>query len=111
MKRLTKSDERGGYYSDFRGGKNEEINKLGKLEDLEEELGIDLITLFKAIEQGVYYKSGNEILYEDLLGFDEGISDGERYLTSGDGHFHFLRDYGKEWALTKEELQKTHEQK
>ena len=32
------------------------INKLGQLEDIEEELGIDFITLFKALKDGVYTK-------------------------------------------------------
>ena len=49
--------------SDYLGNKNEMeisellLNKLGQLEDIEEELGIDLITLFKALKNGVYHKT------------------------------------------------------
>ena len=32
-------------------------SKLKSLEDIEEELGIDLITLFKALKNGIYIKS------------------------------------------------------
>ena len=35
------------------------IEKLGTIEDLEEELGIDLITLFKALKDGIYVKDDN----------------------------------------------------
>ena len=81
-------------------------NKLGKLEDIEEELGIDLITLFKALKQmfvfhkenvkieliGIHFKS-NELY---LFGFVEDTVHAV-YLS--------LKDYGKTWALTKEELE------
>ena len=30
------------------------VEKLGKLEDIEEELGIDLITLFEALKKGIF---------------------------------------------------------
>ena len=32
------------------------VDKLGALEDIEEGLGMDLITLFKALKKGVYVK-------------------------------------------------------
>ena len=34
----------------------ERLNKLGQIEDLEEALGIDLLTLFKALMDGVWCK-------------------------------------------------------
>lgn len=37
----------------------EVYNKLGQYEDLEEELGIDLLTLFKALKDGIYLKEDN----------------------------------------------------
>ena len=84
-------------------------NKLGKLEDIEEELGIDLITLFKALKNGFYYKKENKNIIEH-------ISKDDLLLSSGAIHFAgkglifaslFLpfKDYGKTWALTKEELE------
>ena len=33
---------------------NKIIDKCGQLEDIEDELGIDLITLFKAVKNGIY---------------------------------------------------------
>ena len=85
------------------------IIKLGQLEDIEEELGIDLITLFKA------YHVGFHIKYEDgLRGFVKG---GEYFLeicletkafkvkAFPDGTKWYFKDYGKTWALTKEELE------
>ena len=80
--------------------------KLCQLEDIEEELGIDLITLFKALKNGFWYKKENDIFY---------ISKNDYLLTSGAIHYVgkglifaglFLSniDYGKTWALTREEL-------
>ena len=39
------------------------IDKLGQLEDFEEELGIDLATLFKALRNGFYHLDS---CYEDI---------------------------------------------
>lgn len=50
--------------------KQEFINKLGKLEDLEEELGCPLEVIIKALKDGIYNKRGfhyKVILYEDVL--------------------------------------------
>lgn len=78
--------------------------KLGQLENIEEELGIDLITLFKALKNGVYYK------YKPY-GYDYKISKCRKCFLTGnrtlvvDYHtYKYLCDYGKTWALTKEEL-------
>lgn len=84
-------------------------DKTFDLEDIEEKLGIDLITLFKAYYSGFYIK------YEDgFIGFIRG---GEYYLEVGletkcfivkefepNGTKWYFRDYSKTWALTKEEL-------
>ena len=80
------------------------INKLGQLEDIEEELGIDLITLFKVF-------SGKDIFIKESY-TGEIINRGSfypniRYKEIHDGYSWHLKfeDYGKTWALTKEELQ------
>jgi hypothetical protein len=86
-------------------------DKLHDLEDIEEELGIDLFTFFKAMEKDIWIKWNNKIMfvrYDDKYPvFCEGIlfctvrnvcgKDHESYCLSID-------DYGKTWALTKEEL-------
>ena len=84
------------------------VHKLGQLEDIEEEIGIDLITLFKALKNGIYWKDDNgKFYYFDLKGsvldfnekmiVDNPIDDvyGETFLLS---------EYGKTWALTEDEL-------
>ena len=85
--------------------------KLCLLEDIEEELGIDLITLFKALKNGVWYYDDSGQLLHDYVWLVN------NYLTSGASNklsFSFrtflrkkillFKDYGKTWALTKEEL-------
>ena len=78
-------------------------DKLFELEDIEEELGIDLIELIKCIrnEKGIWKKD-----------FDGGLINTRCMLTCYFGKWQIydkeniyeLKDYGKTWALTKEEL-------
>lgn len=92
-------------------------DKLGKLEDIEEELGIDLETLLKALKNGIYVKVGNQIKRTHwCISLNANGMYGERetyywfaYRVNG---FDFpdtyerlkLKDYGKTWALNKKEL-------
>lgn len=61
MERLTEKIKNGNEYTYF--SKDDKVgtccNKLGKCEDIEEELGIDLITLFEALskKRGFLFKS------------------------------------------------------
>lgn len=86
--------------------KDECYNKLGLLEDIEEELGVNLITLFKANFEGVYLKEfyGK---FPVMLRMGE-ISHTITLHTYTDEENIILKveDYGKTWALTKEELEK-----
>lgn len=81
-------------------------DKLGQLEDAEEELEIDLITLSKAIE-GIKNKSVYNI-EEKREVFVNGIFYYENNLIitgySFDNIFS-IKEYGITWALTKEELE------
>lgn len=95
------------------------FNKLGKLEDIEEQLGVDLITLFKILEQGYVYTTGfNKRMEKWYFQCIEGINKttlGIKYLEIVFNENEDLkgcvswipdwRDYGKTWALTKEELE------
>ena len=90
----------------------EEIDKLGQLEDIEEELDIDLITLFKALKQGIYYFANLTQLTKDYVWLaDNYISVGTReklsyfFITAFERKTLLFADYGKTWALTKEELE------
>ena len=85
-------------------------NKLGQLEDIEDELGIDLITLFKAFN-GIYYKKDDEIKFAChlLLTDDWSFIVLDNWITYQKTNFYpsfELNEYGKTWALTKEELEK-----
>lgn len=83
------------------------IDKLGKLEDIEENIGISLEILFKAMENGIYYvsrTSQKEILFAKSV-----ITNFEKYkgnycLYIGNEIAIYFKDYGKTWALTKNEI-------
>lgn len=76
-------------------------DKLHDLEDIEDELGTDLITLYKAFKNGIWRKmfGGGIIHYESNQ-----ISVYIDHIDTDSGKELYLFDYGKEWALTKEEL-------
>lgn len=112
---------------------NKIIDKLGKLEDIEEELGISLIVLFKALKGGIWIKSficfcgyqlvekapvfvkEIEIGYQDYTEVDENFSasivDEKNVLCIYEHNYDYfdrcarIKDYGRTWALTKEELE------
>ena len=73
---------------------------------IEEELGVDLITLFTALEKGVWYKDykdNDKIKFKDYI--EENIKCKElivhaKYTIIGLK----FRDYGETWALDKEEF-------
>ena len=82
------------------------VNKLGQLEDIEEENGLDLITLFKALKQKyVFHKENVKI---EILGIH--IKSNELYLygfAEDTTHTIYLslKEYGKTWVLTREALE------
>ena len=86
-------------------------NKLGQLEDIEEELGIDLITLFKALKNGVYYfNDQGQLIHEYVWWISNYLTVGTHnkisssFMTVYENQILLFADYGKTWALTKEEL-------
>ena len=86
------------------------LTKLGQYEDIEEELGCPLEVVFKALKNDFYFKykdkiiSSNDYLFQirtNIRGnwiFDI-ISDNLSLLSIK------FKDYGKTWALTKEDLE------
>lgn len=99
--------------NDFNGYDNEEdsqklfscLQKLGQLEDIEEELGIDLVTLIKAEKDGIWYNSNGTFYFNY---FDVSLAHRcfRRYVDYFRNYMSFdFKDYGKTWALTKEELE------
>lgn len=102
---------------------NSIYKKLKSLEDIEEELGIDLITLFKALKDGFYIKYNGEIIHifpdkHITINFWYKIINvfippkffidckkGANNLSETIDEEYWFKDYGKTWALTKEELE------
>lgn len=85
-------------------------HKLGQLEDIEEELGIDLITLFNALEDGFYARREGDLSKIDLYDSARlGIYHG-RFVFYGVNSVTMrmivvcVADKYR-WALTKEELE------
>ena len=84
---------------------NRIITEMLAYKNIEEELGIDLITLFKALKNGIYvdpyyidYATTDNFLCPDNLDY----FDINRKQITNEVYF---KDYGKTWALTKEELE------
>ena len=128
MNRLT--NKHINWYNDFvfslrnRLITTDEINdsiyfRLKLLEDLEEEIGMSLITLFRILKWGQIickyrpmYGPNKIILLsrkiQDLY-YDDGEYILHIYETGDDGYFInfdyvYIKDYGKTWAIKKEEL-------
>ena len=91
---------------------DEAYKKLYKLENLEEELGIDLITLFKALKYGgYYYTSQNQLTHDYVWLYDNYISAGFRenssysFMTCFQKQILLFEDYGVTWAIYRPELE------
>ena len=70
MNRLTKKNDVG-YFPAFehetKGNYYDLIHKLGQLEDIEEENGIELTTLFKVLKDGFYIKYNDKLSTGDKI--------------------------------------------
>ena len=85
-----------------------DLDQLEEYRKIEEDLEIDLITLFKALEKGVWYKDykdDDKIKFTDRT--EENIKCKEltvpaKYTSIGLK----FRDYGETWVLDKEEFYK-----
>ena len=82
-----------------------DLNQLKEYRKIEEEIGIDFITLSKILKQRFVYD--NDQVKIELLGLH--IKSNELYLygfVEDTTHAVYLRlkDYGKTWTITKEKL-------
>ena len=92
--------------------------KLKCLEDIEEKLGMNLLTLFKILKRGqIIYKTRslyhhNKIILESRK-IDGLYYNGSYYILKIHNNFEddnddydvvYVKDYGVTWAITKEEL-------
>lgn len=98
MERLTEKSKYG--YRAKDGDYKFATQKLGKLEDIEEELGIPLEVLFKALKEGIYH-----IRYDSIFVDLTVTLKGNIVFQDSDNNLISLKDYGKTWSLTKEELE------
>lgn len=113
MYRFTNKSSNG-RYTHYEQKTNEDydylVEKLGKLEDIEEELGIDLYTLFKVrqIYWRIRYMDTNEyseVKKSDRIYLDLQNRDLKVYEEYDDFGFDLdLKDYGKTWSLDKSDL-------
>ena len=88
---------------------NSMIDKILSINKIEEELGIDLATLFKVLKNGLYSsfidKENNKLVLKSLsLHLLETLDGFDCIFKDNDERVLFFKDYGKTWALTKEEL-------
>ena len=91
---------------------DEAYKKLYKLENLEEELGINLITLFKALKYGVYYyTSQNQLTHDYVWLYDNYVSASVRdklsysLLTCFQKQILSFEDYGATWSIDRKDLE------
>ena len=107
MERLTKKQENK-YWLNCSYDEQDAIQQLGKLEDLQDELGIPLEVLFKGID-GIFYKVDDEIVegridyfYKSVGGFWVVKCIPNAYIFGTLQHYQIrlhVKDYGKTWWL------------
>lgn len=73
---------------------NKAIEKLGKLEDLEEQLGCPLEVMFKALEEGIIINNTLEKLPSLLK-----LNSINKWCFEMRAEIYFLSDYQKTWWL------------
>ena len=91
----------------------DDLSRLEQLDSIKEELGIDLITLFNVLNDGFYFKYKDKIINSNDYVCEIRVNLRGNWgcnIISNKLAFILLsikfKDYGKTWALTKEELEK-----
>ena len=89
-----------------------DLDRLEEYRKIEEEFGIDLITLFKALKYGVYYyTSQNQLTHDYVWLYDNYVSASVRdklsysLLTCFQKQILSFEDYKKTWSLDRKELE------
>ena len=111
MNRITEKRD-GFYYDTDECTFNYCSEKLGPLEDIEEELGIELEVLFSALKNGVYYFNEQGQLIRDyvwLVNNYIGVGTPEKlsfsFLTYSTRQTLLFENYGKTWSVYKQTLE------
>ena len=88
------------------------IDELCEYKTIEEELGIELITLFEALKNGVYYFTSDGQLIHDyvwLVNNYIGVGTPDKlsfsFKTISDGQTLLFENYGKTWSVYKQTLE------
>lgn len=89
-KRITEKLGVGFYVAEHAHNTDEITYKLGKLEDLEEELVCPLEVVFKALQNGIYTNVYSGLCYVGLY---------ENYFQVSDDYVVYLKDYKHTWWL------------
>lgn len=91
--------------------KLDSIHKLGELEDIEEELGIELTVLFSVLKNGVYYFDEQGQLIRDYVYLTSNFMDvgvheklSFSFLTYSTRQTLLFENYGKTWSVNKKVL-------
>jgi len=113
MERLTKKTNNGyvpQYERETKHNYYDLVSKLGRLEDIEEELGIDLKTFVELNKTSkIYDKEEEDFMHFNWIDLENKClvcEDDFDEMSGGYLHYYYyFKDYGKTWALTKEELE------
>lgn len=81
------------------------LKEYEQLKIIGEELGIDLITKDRVERADEVYSKFYDEYIDDFTLHRYGVEINNRYDASGNNHILLYKDYGKTWALTKEELE------
>lgn len=82
------------------------VQIVGQYEDIKEELGINLLTLFKALKEGIYtiHSKGKKrypcLTYNNAVGY---VFD---FMFEQEGEY-ILSDYGATFSMTKKDVEMT----
>lgn len=81
------------------------MSRLTEIKDYEKELGIEVLTLLKALFNGVYVVDERDYsIYEDNIGFITKDTNGWGFETRESQGWFLFSEYGGTWALTKGKL-------
>lgn len=95
---LTAEDESEVNWFDF-------VEKLGKIEDLEEQIGCPLEVLFRALKDGIYAREDNSSFYEYQMQEVRGVATDGFIVISESAPYPecdwtcYYKDYKKTWWL------------
>lgn len=87
-----------------------DLDKLGQYEDIEKQLGIDFITLYKAITKGVWVKHDLGQIYHTFVGLhnltiSSGSLENDFCFITPNKEVLLFCNLNKGWALEKGELE------